>query len=63
MYNALKVYNTREIIKILMKNGWEFVSSTGGHKKFKKDAKTLVINHKVNRMVWQRLVKENNIVL
>lgn len=63
--SQVKVYNTREAIKILQNNGYrrktrkgsdhlDFVNETGNK---------IVITKKINRMVWQRLVKENSLVL
>lgn len=59
----MKVYNGNEFTKILLKNGFEFVSSKGSHKKYKRGNQTVVINQKINRMIAQRLIKENNLVL
>lgn len=59
----MKVYNGNEFTKILLKNGFKFVSSKGSHKKYKRGNQTVVINQKINRMIAQRLIKENNLVL
>ena len=58
----MKVYNYREVEKCLLKNGYEFVSQKGSHRKFKKGSSVIVIKvNSVNRMLWQRLVKEHNL--
>ena len=56
----MKVYNSREARKIARKNGWILVRSTGDHSYFKHpdNPKTLVISEGLNRMVWERCVKE-----
>lgn len=59
----MKVYNGNEFTKILLKNGFKFVSAKGSHKKYKRGNQTVVINQKINRMIAQRLIKENNLVL
>ena len=59
----MKVYNTREAKKILRKNGWIYVRSSGDHTIYKKDNKTIWISEKLNRMIWERLVNENNLDL
>lgn len=59
----MKVYNTREAKRILSKNGWNYARSSGDHTIYKKDNKTIWIAKDLNRMIWQRLVKENDINL
>lgn len=59
----MKVYNGKEFTKILLKNGFEFVSQKGSHRKYKRGDQTVVISQNVNRMIAQRLIKENNLVL
>lgn len=57
-----KVLNPREFFKLLENNGYEYISSTGDHKKYSNGKNTIVINNKPNRMVMRRLIKENNLV-
>jgi predicted RNA binding protein YcfA (HicA-like mRNA interferase family) len=60
----MKVYNDREIRKILKKNGYVVIRTTGDHNIWEHTVTgdRLSLNYnKVNRMVWQRLVKEHNI--
>ena len=59
----MKVYNTREAKQILARNGWIYARSSGDHTIYKKDNKTIWIAKDLNRMIWQRLVKENDINL
>ena len=56
----MKVYNTREAIKIARKNGWILVRTNGDHYHFKhpNNNKILTISKGLNRMVWQRCVNE-----
>ena len=59
----MKVYNSREARKIVKKNGFEYEYSIGDHYHFKKGDKKIVIGHHLNRMIWERLVKENDLNL
>ena len=59
----MKVYNSREAKKILHRNGWIYARTSGDHTLYKKDNKTIWIAENLNRMIWQRLVKENDINL
>lgn len=59
----MKVFSVREAERIILKNGFEYKSQNGSHVKYKhKDGRTIVIKYqKLNRMIWQRSVKENNL--
>lgn len=63
--SQVKVYNTREAIKVLRDNGYKRKQRKGGdHLDFVNEAgNRIVITKKINRMIWQRLVKENSLVL
>lgn len=56
----MKVYNTREAIRIARRNGWYLVRTNGDHYYFKhpNHSKILTISKGLNRMVWQRCVHE-----
>lgn len=56
----MKVYNTREAMKIARKNGWILVRTNGDHSYFKHPdySKQLTISRGLNRMVWERCVNE-----
>ena len=56
----MKVYNTKEAMRIARKNGWQVVRSKGDHffLKHPNHSKTLTISVGLNRMVWERCVKE-----
>jgi predicted RNA binding protein YcfA (HicA-like mRNA interferase family) len=56
----MRIYTTREAKRIARKNGWVLVRANGDHNYFKKDgvSKTLVISEGLNRMVWERCVRE-----
>jgi len=48
--------------KILIANGFVPTTCNGSHQKYVRDGKHIVISHLlVNRMLWRRLVKENNL--
>lgn len=56
----MKVYNTREAMKIARKNGWTLVRTKGDHYYYKHpdNPKVLVLSKNLNRMVWERCVTE-----
>lgn len=56
----MKVYNTREAMKIARKNGWVLVRTKGDHYYYKHPdhPKVLTISKKLNRMVFERCVTE-----
>ena len=61
----MKVYNDREIKRILKDNGYHLKRIKGDHEIWASYSSTrhITIPHKnINRMVWQRLVKENNLL-
>lgn len=55
----------RDCQRVLMRNGWVVCKRTStSHVKFEKNGKTVVISsgsQGVNKMLWRRLCKENNI--
>ena len=59
----MKVYNTREAMKIVRKNGWILVRTNGDHYHYKHPDhdKILTISKNLNRMVFQRCVAEFNL--
>ena len=61
----MRMYTTREAKKIAEKNGWILARSKGDHWYYKKSGvdKTLNLSEGLNRMVWERLVKEFNLDL
>lgn len=56
----MRMYTTREARKIAEKNGWVFVRSNGDHWHYKHPnyTKMLTISEGLNRMVWERCVRE-----
>lgn len=56
----MKVYNTREAMKIARKNGWTLVRTNGDHYIYKHPdySKQLTISKGLNRIVWERCVYE-----
>jgi len=56
-----KEYSTQEFIRILLNNGFEYVSCKGDHKKFRRGNEIVVVNKKLNKMVARRLLKEYNL--
>ena len=54
----MKVYNSREARRVIMRNGYEYQYSRGDHDYFVKENRKIVVTRKLNRMIWERLVKE-----
>lgn len=52
----------KEFKRILVANGFEYVSTTGSHAKYRRGNKTVIVNKNLNCMVALRLCKENNLV-
>jgi len=61
----MKVYSFREAQRIVEKNGWKLVRIKGDHFYYKKEEYQNLLNLSLglNRMVWQRIVKECDINL
>lgn len=58
-----KVYNHREFIIILRKNGFEFDRCHGDHSIYKRNGKHISVSKNLNRMVCERLIKENHLIV
>lgn len=59
--SKMKVYSTKEAKRIVRKNGWYLDRSPGGgHEIFKHpdNKKIMVISRPLNKMVWEKIVKE-----
>lgn len=61
----MRIYTTREARKIAERNGWQLVKVTGDHFQYKhpNHTKKLTISDGLNRIVWERCVKEFNLNL
>lgn len=59
----MKVYSMREAEKVILKNGFIYQRQKGSHVIYKhSDGRLISIKFaSLNRMIWQRLVKENNL--
>ena len=58
-----KVYNKRSFDKLLRVNGFRLDHTTGSHFIYKdNNGRTVSMNKDLNRMVAQRLIKENTLV-
>lgn len=51
----------READRVLRRNGYICDRTRGSHHHYVKDGRAIVINNRTNRMVWQRLCKENKL--
>ena len=58
-----KTKQLREFEPILLRNGYKFARSNGSHFIYmnRTTHKTIVVNKDLNRMVRERLIKENNL--
>ena len=54
----MKVYNSREARRVVLRNGFEYKYTRGDHDYFIKENCKIVIARNLNRMIWERLVKE-----
>ena len=52
----------REAEKVLLNNGFRLDRVKGSHHYYINGNRKVAINLKLNRMVWRRIKKENNIV-
>ena len=52
----------READKMLRNNGFKRDKIKGSHHHYVRNGRRVVINLNLNRMVWQRLCKENDLV-
>jgi len=59
----MKGYNSREARKVVRRNGYEFSHARGDHDYFVIDGDMILIARNLNRMIWERLVKEHELDL
>lgn len=50
----------RKLRSYLNTNGYEFINSTGGHKKYRSTitGNNVEVNNNINKMVWLKIIKE-----
>lgn len=59
-----KEYSTRDAVKMLRDNGFVLLRNNGGHEIYERGSSRIVIpihNRSINRMLFNRIVKENNL--
>lgn len=59
----MKVYNSREAKQVIIRNGYIYDHTRGDHAYYKKGNRKIVIARNLNRMIWERLVKEYELCL
>lgn len=61
----MRMYTTREARRIAVKNGWILTRRSGDHWIYRhpNHSKILTISEGLNRMVWERCVRDFNIDL
>ena len=60
---AQKTFTKREVQKILKANGFIYVEAHGGRCKYKRGNEIIMINPEPNKMIFNRLIKEYNLVV
>lgn len=55
------VYNTKDMRRILEKNGFKLSRQSGDHFIYTDGSRTVSINYRINKMVALRIIKENNL--
>ncbi len=61
---ARKVYNVRECLMIIKKNGFVYDHSTGGHDMYRRGNRTISLpSNNINPMLFRRLIKENELIV
>ena len=58
-----KTYSKREIQNILKNNGFIYVGSRGNRCKYKRGGEMIVLNEESNKIIFQRLIKEHNLIV
>lgn len=58
---SYKVWTQREFIKVLNKNNYIFVRQKGSHKIFTNNKNTIAVPYRLNSLIVNRLIKENNL--
>ena len=58
-------YSKRDFEVILKENGYKLCRTKGGHLTYKAEGnpRIITINKKMNKMIAQRLIKENNLTI
>ena len=54
----MKVYNSREARQVVRRNGYVYEYSRGDHDYFFRGNRRIIVAKKLNRMIWERVVKE-----
>lgn len=53
----------KEAERVTLKNGFIYTGCNGDHFKYRRNGEVLVLNRKLNPIVWQRLVRQHRLVL
>lgn len=62
-YKYKKTITSRELGRLLKVNGFVLIRTTGDHRVYQKGNDSVVVNMRnLNRMVAQRLIKENHLL-
>ena len=59
---ANKTFNKREVQQILKANGFVHVGNHGNRYKYRRGSEILMINPEPNKMIFNRLIKEYNLI-
>ena len=58
-----RTFSKREVQKILKANGFEHIGSHGDRHKYRRGGEILTLNPEPNKMVFNRLIKEYNLIV
>ena len=56
-----KIYTYKDMCKLLKKNNYQMKRTNGSHFIYSNGTNTISINYHLNRMVAERLIKENQL--
>lgn len=58
-----RAWSTRDFKIMIRDNGYEYVRTTGGHSIYKRGVSEISVPKKINKMIAQRLIKENSLII
>ena len=61
--SSSKTYSKKEIQNILKNNGFVYVGTKGGRHKYKRGDSMIVTNTECNKIIFQKFIKEHNLVV
>lgn len=59
----MRQFSKREFVKIVVKNGFIYKRSNGGHDIYYKEGRHISIPCTIENVIARRLIKENNLII